>query len=194
MDAEACRRCTPKRTVKPCGPVPPMQGTSCEMILAATVAKAGSPGRSRSSRKTIAQGVPDDFGVPVLACVRRFDLHARQWVRHAPGIPCTLCFSRATKAQPGHFVPRECEPFSGGPELCALGLGSHRAQSDRARPCSRLKPALPSFCIRSTATTERRPAPTKETYAADPALLSPHPHCYRPPLRTRKKRHEGTRG
>ena len=29
--------------------------------------KAGSPGRSRSSRKTIAQGVPCDFGVPVLS-------------------------------------------------------------------------------------------------------------------------------
>ena len=29
--------------------------------------KAGSPGRSRSSRKTIAQGVPGDVGVPVLS-------------------------------------------------------------------------------------------------------------------------------
>ena len=35
-----------------------------------------------------------DFGVPVLACVRLFRLHARQWVRRAPGIPCALCFSR----------------------------------------------------------------------------------------------------
>jgi hypothetical protein len=31
--------------------------------------KPGTPGRARSSRKTIAQGVPSDFGVPVLACV-----------------------------------------------------------------------------------------------------------------------------
>ena len=29
--------------------------------------KAGSPGRSRSSRKPIAQGVPCDFGVPVFS-------------------------------------------------------------------------------------------------------------------------------
>ena len=33
-----------------------------------------------------------DFGVPVLACVRLFRLHARQWVRRAPGIPCALVF------------------------------------------------------------------------------------------------------
>ena len=35
-----------------------------------------------------------DFGVPVLACVRLFVLHAWQWVRRAPGIPCALCFLR----------------------------------------------------------------------------------------------------
>ena len=39
--------------------------------------KAGSPRRSRSSRKTIAQGVPDDFGVPVLAS-RAFSLFCTQ--------------------------------------------------------------------------------------------------------------------
>src|ERR1700742_2602930 len=39
--------------------------------------KAGSPGRSRSSRNTIAQGVPDDFGVPVLAS-RAFSLFCAQ--------------------------------------------------------------------------------------------------------------------
>src|SRR6201994_3191498 len=36
-----------------------------------------------------------DFGVPVLACVRLFVLHARQWVRRAPGIPCALCLEGA---------------------------------------------------------------------------------------------------
>ena len=50
--------------------------------LRATVAnKPDTPGRARSSRNTIAQGVPSDFGVPVLACVRLFCLHAWQWVR-----------------------------------------------------------------------------------------------------------------
>src|ERR1700744_985257 len=37
-----------------------------------------------------------DFGVPVLACVRLFVLHARQWVRRAPGIPCALSIEGAT--------------------------------------------------------------------------------------------------
>jgi hypothetical protein len=46
--------------------------------------KAGSPGRSRSSRKPIAQGVPDDFGVPVLACARLFC-----FAREAVGAACT---------------------------------------------------------------------------------------------------------
>ena len=72
--------------------------------------KPGTPGRARSSRKTIAQGVPDDFGVPVLACVRLFRLHAWQWVRRAPGIPCALFIfeRRATDASLGHDLPREC--------------------------------------------------------------------------------------
>src|ERR1700753_1960442 len=46
--------------------------------------KAGSPGRSRSSRKAIAQGVPGDFGVPVLAW-RAFVSFARK----AMGASCT---------------------------------------------------------------------------------------------------------
>ena len=47
---------------------PPDAGVkSIEMIRSATEAnKPGTPGRARSSRKAIAQGVPDDFGVPVL--------------------------------------------------------------------------------------------------------------------------------
>jgi hypothetical protein len=46
--------------------------------------KPGTPGRARSSRKTIAQGVPSDFGVPVLACVRLF-----RFARVAVGAACT---------------------------------------------------------------------------------------------------------
>src|SRR5580704_14504273 len=52
-----------------------------------------------------------DFGVPVLACVRLFCLHARQWVRRAPGIPCALCFREGatriciTRTQ---IAPRGC--------------------------------------------------------------------------------------
>src|SRR6201994_2803180 len=51
-----------------------------------------------------------DFGVPVLACVRLFVLHVRQWVRRAPGIPCALFSERdEIVAKPGReFAPREC--------------------------------------------------------------------------------------
>jgi hypothetical protein len=60
------------------------------------------------SRKTVAQGVPSDFGVPVVTLrASFFRLHARQWVRRAPGIPCALSFERDTNdASLGHFVPR----------------------------------------------------------------------------------------
>ena len=34
--------------------------------------KPGTPGRSRISRDTIAQGMPDCFGVPVVTCLRAF--------------------------------------------------------------------------------------------------------------------------
>jgi hypothetical protein len=41
--------------------------------LRATVAnKPGTPGRPRISRNTIAQGMPDRFGVPVVTCLRAF--------------------------------------------------------------------------------------------------------------------------
>jgi hypothetical protein len=46
--------------------------------------KAGSPGRSRSSRNTIAQGVPCDFGVPVLSLRASFC-----FARKAVGASCT---------------------------------------------------------------------------------------------------------
>src|ERR1700760_605678 len=55
----AARRVAGSCTVKPCGPVPPMQGTSLRGYSQATVANAGSPRRARSSRKAIAQGVPE---------------------------------------------------------------------------------------------------------------------------------------
>src|ERR1700748_2038869 len=55
------------------------------------------------SRKPLRRECRSDFGVPVLACVRLFVLHARQWVRRAPGIPCALRFSRdENDAKLGH--------------------------------------------------------------------------------------------
>ena len=73
-------------------------------IGAATVAnKPETPGRARSSRKAIAQGVPSDFGVPVVTTlVCFFVLQTRLWVRRAPGIPCALSSMRdEVVAKPG---------------------------------------------------------------------------------------------
>ena len=51
--------------------------------------KARSPGRSRISRKTIAQGRPDDSAEPVVL-PRAFLLHADHGCQPAPGLPCAL--------------------------------------------------------------------------------------------------------
>ena len=52
--------------------------------------QAWSPGRSRISRKTIAQGRPDDSACTCgsAAC---FFVARGPWVRWAPGLPCALC-------------------------------------------------------------------------------------------------------
>jgi hypothetical protein len=43
------------------------------LLAGTTVAnKPGTPGRTRISRNTIAQGMPDCFGVPVVTCLRAF--------------------------------------------------------------------------------------------------------------------------
>jgi hypothetical protein len=55
-----------------------------------------------------------DFGVPVLTCVRVFCLHARPWVRRAPGIPCALSFLRVYLARLGRYLRR------GNAETCLV--------------------------------------------------------------------------
>jgi hypothetical protein len=63
----------------------------CETFREATVAKEqGTPRRSRISVNTIAQGTPDCFGCPVVACVRKMhiSLHARP--AGAASIRCSL--------------------------------------------------------------------------------------------------------
>jgi hypothetical protein len=63
MDATARRRCALRRTVKPCGPDPPTLGSTLgsKSPGGMVAKKPGTPGRARSSRKAIAQGVPCDF-------------------------------------------------------------------------------------------------------------------------------------
>jgi hypothetical protein len=79
--------------------------------------KPGTPGRARSSRKAIAQGVPDVSALPdYLVCVSIL-LHTSLRVRPAPGIPCALClFGRRFHAKLGQIMPREC----GGVSLPSL--------------------------------------------------------------------------
>ena len=90
------------RTVKSCGRGPPTLGSTFG---------SKSPGGRRLtspvlrrerevSRKPLRRECRSDFGVPVLDCVRLFVLHAWQWVRRAPGIPCALCFSRTRRSKP----------------------------------------------------------------------------------------------
>ena len=60
MDALGRKTCGAMRTVKPCGSGSPMLELSLRKFPQAMVAKKpGTPGRARSSRKTIAQGVPE---------------------------------------------------------------------------------------------------------------------------------------
>jgi hypothetical protein len=65
--------------------------TFCEMTQGNGDNKVWSPGRSRISRKTIAQGRPV---VPARTCgsAACFFSARGPWVRRAPGLPCALCF------------------------------------------------------------------------------------------------------
>jgi hypothetical protein len=81
--------------------------------------KPGTPGRARSNRKTIAQGMPFVSGGPCeCACVFLL-LHAWLRVRRASGIPCALTLSKAREflaklrrvaSREGRLLPRHCEP------------------------------------------------------------------------------------
>jgi hypothetical protein len=81
-------------------------------VLRAMVAnKPGTPGRSRSNRKTIAQEMPGDPGEPVvntLVCLFTH-LHARLRAHRAPGISCALIHRGKDDrcANPGEAAPRE---------------------------------------------------------------------------------------
>src|SRR5581483_1439709 len=68
-------------------------------------------GERRVSRQTIAQGMPDCFGepvvtVPVVVC----SFHPGPRVRRAPGIPCALFTSKGARfpQNPGAIARRQC--------------------------------------------------------------------------------------
>jgi hypothetical protein len=79
----------------------------------------GLRGEYGGNRKTIAQGMSECFGVPVVteARVVLFHSHARLWVRQAPGIPCAL-FHRGTL----FLQEPQRESRCGNAEACARGV------------------------------------------------------------------------
>jgi hypothetical protein len=57
--------------------------------------KPGHQGEREGNRKTIVQGMPECFGLPVVTLLVCFFIsHARPRVRRAPGIPCALFYGR----------------------------------------------------------------------------------------------------
>jgi hypothetical protein len=59
-------------TAKSCGPDLPTLGSSLKSLQATVAKKPGTPGRTGISRKTIAQGIPDRFGVLAVTNSRTF--------------------------------------------------------------------------------------------------------------------------
>jgi len=121
------RRMRSSRTAKSCGSDIPTLISSwrrCLRILPATVAKKPvHRGEHGISRKTIAQGMPDPFGEPVVTLLACFFIsHARLRVHRAPGIPCAL------SAQ----TPRVCRDQKGRETKSLV-----RIRSGNAKPCRR---------------------------------------------------------
>jgi hypothetical protein len=104
------RRAMPMRTAKSCGPGAPTLAPSRVVTSRAMTGarKPGSPGRSRISVKTIAQGMPDDPAEPVVTAACVFCLQAGHWGRPPPGIPCALPIRRGRQCDnSGAIAPRE---------------------------------------------------------------------------------------
>ena len=120
MDAWGRKTCGVTRTVKPCGSGSPMLELSLRVgdvgLRSDTPRRRWwlkSPAHQEergAAVKPLRRECRSDFGVPVLACVRLFVLHARQWVRRAPGIPCALFLGEGHEFShhSGASAPRGC--------------------------------------------------------------------------------------
>ena len=96
MDAGGvARRAASSRTAKSCVVLAPRRWSQVGGSNSAGDGgkRARSPGSTFIGVKTIARGMPGDPGVTVVTNITRvlFILHARLWVRRAPGLPCALC-------------------------------------------------------------------------------------------------------
>src|SRR5258708_4865713 len=87
--------------------------------------------------KTIAQGMPDDCGVPLVANACAFLLHRRPRVQRAPGIPCALGFfdGHASRNNSGaarrgnaetRLTPLSCPASCGGIQYAAASRFKHK--------------------------------------------------------------------
>jgi len=110
--------------------------------------KARSPGRSRITRNTIAQGMPDDPAEPVEPSPWFF-LARGPWVRPSPGIPCalSLCEGEIYANNSGAIAPREGEFMLYQVVIASdLSAEAHRAKAE-AKQC-RLFPRRQSGLLR----------------------------------------------
>ena len=99
-----------KRTAKSCGPGVPTLVLSCAKQVSRGDGgkRARSPGRARISRKTIAQGRPDDPPVPVVL-PRAFLLHADHGCGGHPVFPApSVLRGRSIQPRLGCNAPRDC--------------------------------------------------------------------------------------
>jgi hypothetical protein len=134
---------------------------------------------SEETVKTIARGMPDCFGEPVVtnSCASNLS-HARLRVHRAPGIPCALCFSEGNAFQKlgretrrgnaDSRPPLSCSASGGAssiPEAFACGLPSLEywiARSSRAMTVGMVAAAQPSSTcpISSRGIFRRLPRPS----------------------------------
>jgi hypothetical protein len=95
----------PLRTAKPCGPGPPMLGSSCakHVFRPTTGAKKPAPRGERGVSRKPLRREGRCFGVPVMILCAFFflPLHTRLRVRaDAPGLPCALCLRAMAESKP----------------------------------------------------------------------------------------------
>jgi hypothetical protein len=102
-------------------------GQACQSNLQATGAnKPGTPRRARSSRKTIAQGMPDVRLYLTILCALPFFSTQGLRVRPAPGIPCALRLIRGTRC------------FAKLGRICVARMRGHALRC-RGPPCAQLR-------------------------------------------------------
>jgi hypothetical protein len=117
MDAEAGRRCTPRRTVKSCGPDPPTLGSSSWTISRATEANKPALRGEREAAVTHCAGSAGSFRL-YLTCLCAFFCSCTQGCGcgQRPAFPAPSIFGGApflqspdAKSRRGNAVARHCE-------------------------------------------------------------------------------------